>query len=218
MRITPEGRLVSVRGRHVRMTCGDVVMFLRHVAAVIPGARFFDVSGRGEKGPMPEISEKHLTCANFCPAEVAMVFVDDAWQPDISPKLPYRFRNYPRLNASIRAAEFWPLTIAEVGREVTRSDLGLLNANHYADGADGKAGKRIIDKLFRVHRKLVDNKVVPVDLRTGEIAGKVETDDYWHGADMARRCLDNDDHYLAVRLDRENDRFWGYKPVSVPGA
>jgi len=35
---------------------------------------------------------------------------------------------------------------------------------------------------------------------------------------MARQCLEKADHFLHLRLDPENDRFWGYKPVSVPGA
>lgn len=199
------------------MTAQDVVTFLKAIATAFPDVRFIGSSGDLlNPGPPYEIFLDDVHFPDLPLRQVALLFVGPTWELDVSPRPPFGVRNFPRLNVTIRVAEFWPSTIPEVGRKVLVSDLVLLNANHYADGPDGKEGKAIIDKVFRLHRKLVDNKVVPLELRTGEVAGPEETDDYWYGADMARQCLDETDRYLFLRLDRENDRFWGYKPAKVP--
>lgn len=211
-----EGRPISVHGRRIRMTREDVVAFLKAVAAAFPSARFLESRDRYDE-PLVEIPRERPTVPARGLGEVNILFVGPQWQPEYHPARRGMLVNYPRLNASIWPAKFSCLEIKEIGRKIVRCDEGLLNANHYADEPGGKEGKRVIDKLFRLHRKLVDNKVVPLDLRTGEVADEMKTDYEWHGADMARQCLDKEDHYLGVMLDRTNDRFWGYKPARVPG-
>jgi hypothetical protein len=212
-----EGRPISVRGRRVRMTREDVVAFLKAVAEAFPSVRFLESRDRYDE-PLVEIPRERPTVPAHGLGEVRILFVGPDWQPEYHPARRGMLVNFPLLNASIWPAKFFCDEIREIGCKIVRCDEGLLNANHYyADEPGGKEGKRVIDKLFRLHRKLVDNKVVPIDLRTGEVAGEIETDYEWYGADVARQCFEKQDHYLDVRLSRESDRFWGYKPVRVPG-
>ena len=80
------------------------------------------------------------------------------------------------------------------------------------DKADPE-GKRIVDKVMRLHRKLVARDVHVIDLRTGE---RVEAD-YpcdWYGRDMARMCREEDDLYLAISAHPRFEERWGMKPAS----
>lgn len=213
----PKRSEVTIRSREIYMSRQDVRAFLLEVADAFPEARYFDF-GRMDEGELIEVPRDDPVVPDRFVGELSMYFVGPEWRPEIVPRddeyRPYRFVNRPMPLASIEPAMVHTKVIEDVGWRITWHTPGLLNANHLRNDA---CGKRVIDKLFRVHRKLVDNKVVPVDLRTGEVAGEVETSHYWHGADMARQCLEKEDHYLFVSLDRDNDRFWGYKPVKVPG-
>lgn len=217
MRIDPDGRRVSVRGRQVHMSRADVVDFLRAVATGFPEVRFFDTGLLRQEARMPEISRGTPVLPDRDFVEVDMLFVGPEWQPEFTPGPPYNVPNYPQLNAFIRPARFNETArrYPETDRLIMRSDHGMLNANHFADGPDGREGKRVIDKLFRLHRKTVDNHVVPVDLRTGAVAGPEEASYDWHGPDQARQCLTRKDHYLGISILPNRDRFWGYLPARL---
>lgn len=208
---------VSVSGRELHMSRTDIHDFLIRVAEALPEVRYFDF-GQFEDGQIVEVPREAPWVPDRFAGKLKMYFVGPDWEPRIVRTdqgiNPYYFANQPLPLASISAATFHTIELEEVGRPITWIGGGLLNASYFRNQPEGR---RVIDKVFRIHRKLAGNKAVPVDLRTGDVAGEVETVHYWHGQDMARQCRQKKDHYLFVRLDRENDRFWGYKPVRVPG-
>lgn len=220
MTLDTAGRDVSVRGRQIFMTAKDVVDFLVMVAEAFPEARFFNCKTLRD-GYIEEITRQAPVLPGGTWPEVDIRFVGLDWQPRIVPsgdrRCPYRVSNFPRLVAAIRPGRFYSTEIEGIGRSIVRGDDGLLYANYAADGPEHKDGKRTIDKLWRLHRKVVGNRVVPFSLRTGEVAGPEETDHRWHGIDMARQCLTKKDHYLGLWMNREQGDPWGYKPVKVPG-
>lgn len=212
VRVDLDGRLVCVRGRQIHMTREDVAAFLVALAEAIPVARFFDRT-KIDEGLIPELSRDAPEIPDDRFAEVEIFFHKESWEPKIIPS-SLEWRNYtlangPQLHANISPSTFGYSVIKEVGRKITTSTSGLLNANHFADDRDGK---RIIDKMFRIHRKMVDNHTVIVDLRTGDVVRDEKNYD-WYGPDFAKQCQMKKDHYLEVTILRDQDIFWGHLPV-----
>lgn len=221
MRVDREGRNISVRGRQVYMSRQDGTDFLVAVAEAFPDARFFDCQPLRTEARIQEISRDAPDFPDGLWPTVHIFFFGPDWVPKIvptdDPRSAYIVENFPRLRALIRVDRFHKGMLDEVRIQIALAHQGLLNANHYADGPDGKEGKRIIDKLFRIHRKMSGNRVVPIDLKTGAVTGSEEIDYNWHGIDIARQCLTKKDHYLGLYIDREKEIFRGYRPVKVPG-
>ena len=212
MRVDPEGRLVCVRGRQIHMTPADVADFLVTLAQAISEARYFDRT-KIDEGRMPELSRTAPEIPGGPFPEVKMIFQTEPWEPEIVPSnlewRNYMLANGPQLHASIRPSSFGYSTIKGVGRKITRSTSGLLYANYFADDREGK---RIINKMFRIHRKMVDNRAVAVDLRTGKVVDEERLYD-WYGRDFATQCRMKKDHYIQVVILPDQDIFWGYLPA-----
>lgn len=194
----------------------DVREFLVEVARAFPEVRYFNF-GQTEAGMLSEVPRDDPEVPDQFGAELSLYFVGPKWEPRIVPQddkyRPSRLVNRPMPVASISPAMLHVKTIEELGRPITWSTPGLLNANYLRGDSRGKS---IIAKLFRLHRKFVGNRIQVVDLLTGERL-REERDAFWHGADMARQCLTQNDHYLGIYMDRAKGEFWGELPSEVPG-
>lgn len=212
MRTDDRGRKVRVRGRQIHMTEIDTANFYSAVIESVPSVRFFDAYLIRE-GTIEELTNANLM-EIAAREKVDMFFPEGDWQPSLEPIEPgnnwlgTRIADFPRLVADLRKSHIGWMFVPALGRKIGVSRSGTLNTNTLE--ADAR-GRKIIDKLFRLHRKLSDNRAVAVDLRTGKKLGTEKLHD-WYGDDLARKCLTEEDLYLEVNLSPEENRFWGYLP------
>lgn len=211
--VDDDGNPVRVRGRQFYATKRDTVDLLHLILESIPEAKMY------ESEPMSLGKLQKITPMEWAAKEVpwrcalAIMFHDETWQPmfetygDAQQKI--RLANPPSPYCSVRSwVKIGESYFEQVGRLIRQPGQGLLNTNNIVDDV---WGKKITDKLFRLHGKVFSNKARWVNLITGEEEMSVRYHD-WCGRDMARLCNEEEDLYLAVNLDYENNEYLGLLP------
>lgn len=212
--IDDDGNLVRVRGRQFYATKKDTVDFLKLILENIPEARMY------ESKPMALGKLQEITPEGWAAKEMPwlctlnIMFHNGNWQPlfetygDNQPK-NIRLANAPSTYCSVHSwVKIGESHFEQVGRPIRRPGQGMLNTNNIVDDV---WGKKITDKLFRLHSKVFSNKARWINLITGEVEMSVRYHN-WCGQDMARLCKEEEDLYLAVNLDYANNEYLGLLP------
>ncbi len=203
---------LRVRGRDCHMSEIDVCEFLAAVLSAYPEARLFYSAGHRAHPFLQAAFDEAI--ARFVNGDSFEVIFYPEWQPMYGPNEfpPHEvsFINRPLLVMSMRGGEIRTVRPKGIDRDIRISRPGNLNLNNMKADIEGK---RVVDKILRMHRKVVAKDVHVIDLKTGD---RVDTDYSrdWYGPDMARRCREEDDLFVGVSVRPDLDRLWGLKPAS----
>ena len=212
--IDDDGNPVQIRGRQFYGTARDTVDFLNLVLENIPESKLYD-DERIEVGQYPEITpEAWAALEHPSNHELSLLFHREDWTPEFEsyrddrPEM-LRLANGPTLNSSIFSwTKIGESYFEQVGRPIRRPGQGMLNTNNIVDDV---WGKKMIDKVFRLHGKIFSNRARWINLITGEEEMSVRYHN-WYGRDMARLCNEEEDLYLAVNLDYAKEEYLGLLP------
>lgn len=211
------GRKIRARRRQFRITRADAEAYLDMLVEAVPETSFYGPSdiSRRQMPKMEAYAWRHLEKLPMC---VDLFFHDGSWVPEFKERDDgpwYSLANLPSPSVSFHPAPYLrPLEIPELGITIRRCSEGFMDSN---DLIGDERGKKLVDKVFRLSQKILSNRVVAVDLATSAVI-REERDWNWHGRDVARLCREESDVYVSVMLDRENGRFWGYRPAESMSA
>lgn len=204
------GRDIKVRGRQFYGTKQDAADMAELVLDAYSDARlFYDVTGQ-------DCSQHPITVEEFLAMEVAWNSrLEIEFEPRDSRSQSRTLGGFPIVQPlpmplfSIRWSTESVANLPEIGLDMTRFQDGLLNSNELAHDP---TGKKMVDKVFRMSRKVLSRAARWVDLKTGTTVEYVRFHD-WYGRHLARRCREEKDTYIILSIRRDEDRFWGLLPA-----
>jgi len=209
-----QGHKIRARSRQYYATEKDLVDFMELVLENIPEAGLYREFELNDPRLSPISISEWLHSTDPFRTEVEVLFCDPNWNPVLG---PYReefpdwliVTNWPSPSASMFGGGTFPQTIDEVGRTIRRAREGVIHSNNRVEDA---WGKKTIDKLYRLSGKIFSNKCRWVDLVTGETVEELRYAN-WCGRNMARRCDEEEDLFLDLWINHENNRYCGLKPA-----
>ena len=212
--IDDDGNPVQIRGRQFYATATDTVDFLNLVLENIPESKLYDDERIGV-GQYPEITpEAWAALENPSNHALSLLFHRGDWTPEFEsyrddrPEM-LRLANGPTLSSTIFSwTKIKESYFKEIGCPIRRPGQGVIHTNNIVGDV---WGKKMIDKVFRLHGKIFSNKARWINLITGEEKMSVRYHN-WCGRDMARLCNEEEDLYLAVEFDYANNQYLGLLP------
>lgn len=208
------GREISARSRQMYGTLKDIVDFFQSVAEALPDTKFYD----GEQPDLRWTNQISLSewanLDDWCATRIDLLFNEDAsslclMSPDT------RSDGEPVANCcrtptmSFRGGGLFRQVIVEIGRPLYHARKGALISNNLADDP---TGKRIVDRVFRLHRNMFAKKARWVDLISRRTV-RLEKRNNWYGPDLARLCHEQRETYLDISINPYKQQFLGLLPA-----